>query len=72
MTLTIRQDDPRIPEAMALFAAHLDYCRSSSPPESAHALDVESLCAPEVTFWTAWDGARLVACGALKQLVKVK
>jgi putative acetyltransferase len=39
-----------------------------SPPESVHALDLERLRRPEITFWTAWDGPVLVGCGALKEL----
>src|SRR3546814_13052678 len=33
-----------------------------------HALDLAALRAPEITFWTAWEGARLLGCGALKAL----
>jgi len=39
-----------------------------SPPESVHALDIEALRQPEITFWTAWEGAELLGCGALKEL----
>ncbi len=39
-----------------------------SPPESVHALDLEKLRKPDITFWTAWEGAELVGCGALKEL----
>lgn len=39
-----------------------------SPPESIHALNIEELCAPEITFWAAWDGAELLGCGALLAL----
>jgi len=39
-----------------------------SPPESVHALDLSKLRAPDITFWTVWDGATLIGCGALKQL----
>jgi putative acetyltransferase len=39
-----------------------------SPPESIHALPIEALRAPEVTFWTVWQGSDLVGCGALKEL----
>ncbi len=39
-----------------------------SPPESVHAMPIERLRASDVTFYTAWDGANLAACGALKQL----
>jgi putative acetyltransferase len=27
-----------------------------TPPESVHALDIEALRSPDITFWTAWDG----------------
>lgn len=39
-----------------------------SPPESVHALDLEGLRKPDVTFWTAWLGVELLGCGALKEL----
>ena len=61
-------DDLRGPEIAALLEAHLDLMRSQSPPESVHALDLESLRVPEITFWTAWDDGELMGCGALKQL----
>ena len=42
--------------------------RSISPPESTHALPLEGLRKPEVTFWTAWEHGELLGCGALKEL----
>ena len=39
-----------------------------SPPESVHALDLERLRAPDITFWSAWDGDELLGCGALREL----
>lgn len=39
-----------------------------SPPESVHALDLERLRRPEITFWSAWEGPLLLGCGALKEL----
>ena len=33
-----------------------------------HALDLEALRAPNVTFWTGWQGEELLGCGALKEL----
>ena len=68
MPLTIRKDDLRGPEIRALLEAHLETMRSLSPPESIHALDLAGLRGPEITFWTVWDGATLVGCGALKHL----
>jgi putative acetyltransferase len=47
---------------------HLTDMRATSPPESKHALDLEDLRHPDVTFWTARDGDRIVGCGALKAL----
>ena len=39
-----------------------------SPPESVHALDIEALRKPEITFWTVWEDGELLGCGALKEL----
>ena len=33
-----------------------------------HALDLEGLKKPEITFWTVWDDNNLVGCGAVKEL----
>jgi putative acetyltransferase len=50
---------------------HLDDMHLHSPPESVHALDLDSLRKPEITFWSIWsDDGRLVGCGALKELDK--
>lgn len=66
--MIIRKDDLRGPEIKALLEAHLDLMRSNSPPESVHALDLDGLRRPEITFWTVWDEAELLGCGALKEL----
>jgi putative acetyltransferase len=42
--------------------------RELSPPESVHAMDISKLRQPDITFWTAWSGAGLVGCGALREL----
>jgi len=64
----IRIDDLRGPEIARLLEEHLRSMRQLSPPESVHALDLEGLRRPEITFWTAWRGAELLGCGALKEL----
>jgi putative acetyltransferase len=66
--MQIRNDDLRGPEIAALLNAHLEHCRASSPPESVHALDLDALRKPGITFWSAWEGADLLGCGALKEL----
>ncbi len=58
-------DDPRV---IDLLRTHVTTARAQTAPGSAHALDVSGLKAPEISFWTAWDGERLVGCGALKRL----
>jgi len=48
--------------------AHVREMRSLTPPESKHALDLDGLRRPEVTFWTARDGETLIGCGAIKRI----
>src|SRR5579859_6949188 len=64
----IRIDDLRGPEIAALLQEHLDDMALHSPPESIHALDLEKLRRPEITFWTVWQGGELMGCGAIKEL----
>ena len=66
--MRIIEDDLAGPEVAALLNEHMTGMREHSPPESVHALDLASLRAPEITFWTAWDGTDLLGCGALKEL----
>ena len=66
--MQIRIDDLRGPEIRALLQAHLDSMHQHSPPESVHALDLDALRQPGITFWTAWEGAELLGCGAVKRL----
>lgn len=61
-------DDLGGPEIRALLEEHLANMRAISPPESVHALDLDALRQPEITFWTAWFGDDLAGCGALKGL----
>lgn len=64
----IRLDDLRGPEIAALLQEHLDDMKLHSPPESIHALDLEKLRRPEITFWSLWQDGELLGCGAIKQL----
>jgi len=65
--MDIREDDLSAPEIAAFLAEHLEEMHSVTPPESVHALDLDRLRAPEVTFWSVWDAKGLVGCGALKE-----
>jgi putative acetyltransferase len=52
----------------ALLAEHLQNMHSISPRESVHALDLDGLRRPDITFWTVWAGDELLGCGALREL----
>ena len=66
--LLTRLGDLRDPAVAALLEEHLEDMQAASPPESKHALDLDGLRKPGITFWTAWDSDLLVGCGALKEL----
>ncbi|WP_344096442.1 GNAT family N-acetyltransferase [Microbacterium deminutum] len=67
-TIEIRVDDLSGDATRALITAHLHGMHDSSPPESVHALDLDGLRHPAVTFWSAWIDGRLAGIGALKRL----
>jgi putative acetyltransferase len=66
--MQITLDDLTGPAIHALLEEHLRSMALHSPPESVHALDLDGLRKPEVTFWTAWANGELQGCGALKEL----
>jgi putative acetyltransferase len=66
--MNIRLDDLQGPAIQALLREHLADMAAHSPPESIHALDLEALRSPEISFWTVWEQDALVGCGALKAL----
>ena len=68
MTMRISVDDLSGPAIAAFLDEHVRQMRAISPPESKHALDLDGLRRPEVTFWSVHDGEELVGCGALKRL----
>jgi putative acetyltransferase len=61
-------DDLSGPEIAEFLAEHVEEMRSITPPESKHALDLDGLRRPEVTFWSVLDGGTVVGCGAIKAL----
>ena len=58
-------DDPRVVD---LLHTHRTRARAETAPGSAYALDPSGLRAPEMTFWSAWEGDAVVGVGALKRL----
>ena len=71
-SLRVVVDDLSGPEVAALLADHLSSMHELTPPGSVHALDLTGLRDPDVTFWSAWAGADLAGCGALKELDAVR
>lgn len=71
MDFVIRRDNLSGREIAELLQTHLDDAAKHSPPESIHALDLEGLRVPEITFWSVWSGGTLLGCGALKEFSAV-
>ncbi|MEU1047175.1 GNAT family N-acetyltransferase [Streptomyces sp. NPDC005897] len=61
-------DDLSGPEIAGFLDEHVQQMRAITPRESEHALDLDELRKPEVTFWSVMDGDTVVGCGAIKRL----
>ena len=66
--LRIVIDDLSDRQVIALLEEHLADMRAQSPACSVHALDIDELKGPKVTFYTAWKDKQLRGCGALHEL----
>jgi putative acetyltransferase len=66
--MKIQIDNLKSVKVKQLLQEHHNDMLKHSPVESVHALDLSSLKAPEVTFFTAWFDNELAGCGALKKL----
>ena len=67
--MRIEPEDPATPDVVALLEKHLADMHATSPADSVHALDVDELCAPRITFLVARDHAGvLLGMGALADL----
>ena len=64
----ISPDDPSRNEVLALLGRHLSFASEHTPPEDVHALDVDGLLDPSISFFSARMGEQLVGVGALKML----
>lgn len=65
--MEIKIDDLTGSEITDLIREHLLGMSLISPPESIHALNLDELRRPEITFWSVWEGNELLGCGALKE-----
>jgi len=64
----IVEDDLTGEAVVELLAFHLAEMHTLSPPCKVHAMPVERLRQPDVTFYSAWDGDNLAAVGALREI----
>jgi len=64
----IELDDLSRLEIAELLKEHLAAMFVHSPPQSVHALPIEGLRSPDITFWSVWENGKLIGCGALKEL----
>jgi putative acetyltransferase len=64
----IAPDDPRAADIRQLLEHHLEHSYAISPPEDVHALDLEGLLHPDVSFFSFRRDGELLGIGALKRL----
>ncbi|MEZ9702437.1 GNAT family N-acetyltransferase [Vibrio sp. 10N.261.46.E12] len=66
--IEIKTDDLSGGEVIKLLEEHLADTYATSPAESVHALDLDGLKSPEITFFSAWKDSQLLGCVAIKEL----
>jgi putative acetyltransferase len=66
--ISILQERPDQPDAVALLDALDRYLQSLYPPEANHIMSVHELLAPEVRFLVARDQGRIVGTGAYRRM----
>ena len=64
----ISPDDPSAADVRALLETHLAFAYSHGPPEDVHALDVDGLLDPAISFFSCRENGELLGIGALNQL----
>jgi putative acetyltransferase len=64
----IATDDPRAGDVRALLERHLAFANATTPPEDIHALDIDALVDPAVSFFSYRVRSELLGVGALKRL----
>ena len=68
MDLVIAVDDPRIDDVRTLLDRHLAFAREVTPPDHVHAMEIDDLLGPAVTFFSTRHDGVLLGVGALKRL----
>ncbi len=65
--ITVVPGDPRDPAATALLKQSHALMQSLFPPEDNYFLDIEALCAPEISFFVAHEDGEVLGTGALAE-----
>jgi len=66
--IVIRPERADHPQAVAMLGALDAYLATLYAPEANHILSIDELLAPEVSFFAAWRGDRMVGTGALRRM----
>ncbi len=66
--MEIKIDDLSGAAICQLLNEHIEEMAQTSPEDSCHALNIDALKSPDITFFSAWHGATLLGCVALKAL----
>lgn len=66
--IVIRAERADHTQVVALLDALDRYLGSLYAPEANHILGIEALLAPEVSLLAAWQGDRVVGCGAVRRM----
>lgn len=66
--MNIVVDDLSGAQIAEFLGEHIKEMRAVSPMDSKHALDLDALRRPGITFWSVLDGGTVVGCGAIKRL----
>ncbi len=68
MSLRITEGGLDDGQVIAMLKFHFETNISVTPKGSAHVFDLSRLKAPDISFWSAWDGDTLMGVGALKRI----
>lgn len=68
MSVTLAVERPDQPDVTALIAQSDDYMAGLYPPEGNFAVDIDTLCQPDVAFVVARLNGRATGCGGIKWL----
>ena len=68
MNMEFRLDDLQGEPIRELLRLHLASALRHSPAASVHALDLDGLRRPDVSFWSCWREGELLGCCALREL----